>query len=64
MIAPKGSTLTLTLPSDREISLTRELDATRELVFKAFSRRRVRPAAVVVTLLEWRAGESSLWISA
>ncbi len=32
------STLTLTLPSDREIVLTREFDAPRHLVFEAFSK--------------------------
>jgi uncharacterized protein YndB with AHSA1/START domain len=31
------TTLTVTLPSDREIVLTREFDAPRELVFRAFT---------------------------
>jgi uncharacterized protein YndB with AHSA1/START domain len=31
------STLTVTLPSDREVVLTREFDAPRELVFRAFT---------------------------
>jgi uncharacterized protein YndB with AHSA1/START domain len=31
------STLTVSLPSDKEIVLTREFDAPRDLVFKAFS---------------------------
>jgi uncharacterized protein YndB with AHSA1/START domain len=31
------STLTVTLPSDQEIVLTREFDAPRDLVFKAFT---------------------------
>lgn len=34
-MAPATSELTLTLPSDREIVMTREFDAPRELVFKA-----------------------------
>jgi uncharacterized protein YndB with AHSA1/START domain len=37
MIADNGSKLTVTLPSDREIVLTRVFDAPRELVFDAFS---------------------------
>src|SRR5438270_7243137 len=32
-----SSTLTVTLPSDLEIQLTRDFDAPRELVFEAFS---------------------------
>jgi uncharacterized protein YndB with AHSA1/START domain len=32
-----SSTLTVTLPSDKEIVLTREFDAPRDLVFRAFS---------------------------
>jgi uncharacterized protein YndB with AHSA1/START domain len=32
------STLTVTLPSDREVVLTREFDAPRDLVFEAFSK--------------------------
>ena len=34
----QGSTLTLTLPSDREIVMTRVFDAPRELVFEAHSK--------------------------
>jgi uncharacterized protein YndB with AHSA1/START domain len=37
MVAKNSSALTVTLPSDREIVLTREFDARRDLVFEAFS---------------------------
>lgn len=37
MVADNRSALKVALPSDREIQLTREFDAPRELVFKAFS---------------------------
>ena len=36
MIAQKSSALKVTLPSDREIVLTRDFDAPRDLVFEAF----------------------------
>jgi uncharacterized protein YndB with AHSA1/START domain len=38
MIAPNDARLIVTLPSDREIRLTRTFDAPRELVFEAFSK--------------------------
>jgi uncharacterized protein YndB with AHSA1/START domain len=38
MPTTNSSTLTVTLPSDREIVLTREFDAPRDLVFEAFSK--------------------------
>jgi uncharacterized protein YndB with AHSA1/START domain len=38
MVAKNSSALTVTLPSEREIVLTREFDAPRELVFEAFSK--------------------------
>ena len=38
----QGSTLTITLPSDREIVMTRVFDAPRELVFEALRRRGLR----------------------
>src|SRR5215216_3908549 len=38
MVAPNSSTLTVSLPSDREIVLAREFDAPRELVFQALSK--------------------------
>lgn len=38
MVAHNSSTLTVTLPSEREITLTREFDAPRDLVFKAFTK--------------------------
>ena len=38
MVARNSSTLTVTLPSEREITLTREFDAPRELLFEAFSK--------------------------
>ena len=38
MATPNSPTLTLTLPSDREIVMTRVLDAPRELVFEAHSK--------------------------
>jgi len=37
MAAPSSSALTLTLPSDREIMMTRVFDAPRRLVFEAHS---------------------------
>ena len=37
MAAKNSETLTLTLPSDREIVMTRLFDAPRELVFKAYT---------------------------
>lgn len=37
MVTKEKSTLTLTLPSDREILMTRDFDAPRELVFKAYT---------------------------
>lgn len=37
MVTKEKSTLTLTLPSDREIVMTRDFDAPRELVFKAYT---------------------------
>ena len=37
MAATNSDTLTLTLPSDREIVMTRLFDAPRELVFKAYT---------------------------
>src|SRR3982751_6760475 len=36
MVTKNSSTLTVTLPSEREITLTREFDAPRELLFEAF----------------------------
>src|SRR5919201_3892214 len=38
MSAHKTSSLTVTLPSDREIVLTREFDAPRSLVFEALGK--------------------------
>ena len=38
MIEKKIGALTLTTPSDREIVMTREFDAPRELVFEAHSK--------------------------
>ena len=38
MTGSKSSELTITLPSDLEIALTREFDAPRRLVFEAFTR--------------------------
>lgn len=38
MTAKQSGTLTLTLPSDREIVLTRVFDAPRQLVFEAWTR--------------------------
>ncbi len=38
MVANNRSTLTVTLPSDREIVLTREFDFARDLVFEAFTK--------------------------
>jgi uncharacterized protein YndB with AHSA1/START domain len=38
MVANNSSTLTVTLPSDREIVLTREFDFPRDLVFEAFTK--------------------------
>jgi uncharacterized protein YndB with AHSA1/START domain len=38
MATSNSSTLTVTLPSDREIVLSRVFDAPRELVFEAFSK--------------------------
>ena len=38
MVTNNSSTLTVTLPSDREIVLTREFDFPRDLVFEAFTR--------------------------
>jgi uncharacterized protein YndB with AHSA1/START domain len=38
MVANNRSTLTVTLPSDREIVLTREFDFPRDLVFEAFTK--------------------------
>jgi uncharacterized protein YndB with AHSA1/START domain len=38
MVAQNSSALTVTLPSEREIVLTREFDAPRDLVFEAFSK--------------------------
>jgi uncharacterized protein YndB with AHSA1/START domain len=38
MVETSGSALTITTPSDREIVMTREFDAPRELVFEAHSK--------------------------
>jgi uncharacterized protein YndB with AHSA1/START domain len=38
MAANSGSTLKVSVPSDKEIALTREFDAPRELLFEAMSR--------------------------
>jgi uncharacterized protein YndB with AHSA1/START domain len=38
MVVKNNSSMTVTLPSDREIALTREIDAPRDLVFEAYSK--------------------------
>ena len=38
MVATKNATMRLTMPSDREVVLTRVFDAPRRLVFEAFTR--------------------------
>ena len=38
MTVKNNSSMTVTLPSDREIVLTREIDAPRDLVFEAYSK--------------------------
>ncbi len=38
MVTHNSSTLNVSLPSEREITLTREFDAPRDLLFKAFTR--------------------------
>jgi uncharacterized protein YndB with AHSA1/START domain len=38
MVAKNSSKLTVTLPSEREITLMREFDAPRELLFEAFTK--------------------------
>jgi uncharacterized protein YndB with AHSA1/START domain len=57
MAAELGSTFRLTMPSDREIVLTRLFDAPRELVFEAHSRcehlaRWLGPRSMTMTFCE------------
>jgi uncharacterized protein YndB with AHSA1/START domain len=66
MVAAQRSALTTTLPSDREIEMTREFDAPRELVFKAFTDPELIPrwwgqrnSTTIVDKLDLRPG--GLW---
>jgi uncharacterized protein YndB with AHSA1/START domain len=63
MAAQSGSTLKISVPSDREIALTREFEAPRELMFEAMSRPEHiaqwwgrRGSSIEVSMYEFRPG--------
>jgi uncharacterized protein YndB with AHSA1/START domain len=65
-VTEKTSTSTLTLPSDREVSMTRLFDAPRELVFAAYTDPRhvphwwgLRSSTTIVDKMDLRPG--GLW---